>query len=382
MAIRQKDYDAIVNDYINDVPLEEIVKQHSLSSCNYIYKILKIKNIPKKKGNWTIEHTKILYEYYPTTDWDVLLELLKPFPKDTILHQASKLQIKRLIHSDYSEDELNILHKNYKTMSTKELAILLPNRTESSIITKGYRLGLVNREKWSEEDSELLKKLYLVKTNKELGEIFNRTTGSIMGQGQNLGLNKNPEAHIYVDYDREKLTKDLREFANILGRTPIAIEVDANKGMAHSQTYGRCFGGYINACQSAGLEPNYDGNMFSSKTYRSKNNDLCLSQPELIITNLFIDNSLEYKKEAYYSAFTNDARCGFKRCDWFLLDGIIVEYFGMQRREGYKKRIKDKQEICLDNDLKLLELYPKDMKNGLKGLIDKFKEYGIELKIN
>jgi len=123
--------------------------------------------------------------------------------------------------------------------------------------------------------------------------------------------------------------------------------------------------------------------MFSPRTYRSKNNDLCLSQPELIITNLFINNDLLYEKEAYYSIFTDDIRCGYKRCDWFLSngDGIIVEFFGMERRESYKKRMVVKQTICKDNNLILLELYPEDMKHGLEGLINKFKEHGIVLNV-
>jgi len=382
MAKKRKDYDGVIKDYINDIPLKEIAVKYQLSDVNYIYKILKTNNIPKKKNKWTEEHTKLLYEYYPTATWEVLLEKLNPFPKDTILHYASKLKIERLIYNEYTEYELHMLCKFYELIPTKELVKYLPGRTESSIVTKANRIGLVSREKWNKDDSELLKKLYLTKTNEELGKIFHRTIGSIMGQGQNLGLNKDPEEHLYIIYNKEKLINDLKEFAKALGRTPIAFEVNENKDMAHYNTYRRCFGSYVNACQESGLEPNYDGNMYSSKTYRSKNNDLCLSQPELIITDLFIDNDLSYDKEVYYSAFTDDIRCGYKRCDWFLANDIIVEYFGMERREFYKKRMQEKQSICSDNNLILIELYPKDMKKGLEGLINKFKEHGIVLKIN
>ena len=44
--------------------------------------------------------------------------------------------------------------------------------------------------------------------------------------------------------------------------------------------------------------------------------------------------------------------------------------------------MQEKQSICSDNNLILIELYPKDMKKGLEGLINKFKEHGIVLKIN
>lgn len=308
-----------------------------------------------------------------------MLELLKPFDKDGIIHKASDLNIKRLLNSEWSEEDINILKEYYGEKSTKQLAILLPYRTESSIVTKGYKLGLESRIRWSDEDIEIFIKEYPIKTNKELANIFNRTPTAIMGEALKLGLKKDIEEHLYIIYDEEKLIRELKEYAQILGRTPLSYEVNENKNMAHSNTYRRCFDGYVDACQKAGLEPNYEGNIFSPRTYRSKNNDLCLSQPELIITNLFIDNVLEYEKEVYYSSFSDDPRCGYKRCDWFLVDGIIVEYFGMERRESYQKRMLEKQAICSDNNLILIELYPKDMRKGLEGLINKFKEYGIEL---
>jgi len=382
MAKKRKDYDGVIKDYINDIPLKEIAVKYQLSDVNYIYKILKTNNISKKKNKWTEEHTKLLYKYYPISTWEILLEILSPFPKDTITHKAHDFGITRTIGDDYSQEELDIIRKNYNKITTKELLKLLPYRTESGINTKANRMGLVSREKWSDEDLEKLRLIYSNKTNIELSNIFNRTPNSVMAQGLKMKLNKDPEEHLYIAYNKEKLINDLKEFAQVLGRTPIAFEVNENKDMAHYHTYRRCFDGYVNACQSAGLEPNYDGNMYSSKTYRSKNNDLCLSQPELIITDLFIDNDLSYDKEVYYSAFTDDIRCGYKRCDWFLANDIIVEYFGMERREFYKKRMQEKQIICSDNNLILLELYPKDMTKGMKGLINKFKEHGIELKTN
>jgi len=382
MASKKKDYDGVIRDYINDIPLKEIAEKYQLNDVNYIYYILRKNNIPKKKNKWTDKHTELLYKYYPTASWDILLEKLSPFPKDTISHYACNLKIERLVFNEYTEYEIYMLCKYYELIPTKELIKYLPGRTESSVVTKANRIGLVSREKWSDEDSIKLKSLYALKTNEELSKIFNRTSGSIMAQGQNLGLNKDAEEHLYIRYDNQKLIDDLKEFAQVLGRTPLSHEINENKDMAHYHTYRRCFDGYINACQLAGLEPNYDGNMYSSKTYRSKNNDLCLSQPELIITNLFIDNKLPYEKEVYYSTFTNDIRCGYKRCDWFLSNDIIVEYFGMERREFYKKRMQEKQIICSDNGLLLLELYPKDMTKGLKGLLNKFREHGIELKIN
>jgi len=378
-----EEYQLIIQDYLNGINCQEIAKKYGYSDGASIYYILKKYNIELNRNDiWSEEQIQILKTCYPATEWDELLELLKPFDKDGITHKASDLNIKRLLNSEWSEEDIDILKEYYGEKSTKQLAILLPYRTESSIVTKGYKLGLESRIRWSDEDIEIFIKEYPIKTNKELANIFNRTPNAVMAQGVKLGLKKDLDEHLYITYDKEKLIRDLKDFALFLGRTPLAQEISENKEMAHHNTYGRCFNGYVNACQVAGLEPNYSGNIFSNNTYRSKNNDLCLSHPELIITNLFIDNSLGYEKEVYYSAFTDDIRCGYKRCDWFLANDIIVEYFGLQRKEFYQKRTEEKQKICKDNNLTLLELYPEDMKHGLKGLINKFKEHGIKLNVN
>lgn len=377
MAKQQKDYTGIINDYLDGMSPNEIADKYNLNDGSYVYYILKKNNIPKRNNKWTENHIELLKVYYPLGEWDVLLELLKPFNKDDITHKAKYFGITRTIGDDYSPEELEIINKYYSLITTKELLKMLPYRTESGINTKACKLGLESRIRWSDEDIEIFIKEYPIKTNKELANIFNRTPNAVMAQGVKLGLKKDLEEHLYITYNKEKLISDLKEFALFLGRTPLAQEVSENKEMAHHNTYGRCFNGYVNACHEAGLEPNYSGNIFSNNTYRSKNNDLCLSQPELIITNLFIDNSLGYEKEVYYSAFTDDVRCGYKRCDWFLENDIIVEYFGLQSKEFYQKRTEEKQRICKDNNLTLLELYQEDMKHGLKGLISKFKDYGI-----
>lgn len=135
---------------------------------------------------------------------------------------------------------------------------MLPYRTESGINCKAYKLGLVPREKWSDEDSLKLTKEYSIKTNKELSDTFHRTPNAIMAQGLKLGLKKDLDEHLYITYNEEKLINDLKEFAQVLGRTPISNEVNENKDMVHSNTYRRCFNNYIDACQKAGLEPNYE----------------------------------------------------------------------------------------------------------------------------
>lgn len=379
----EDDYKLIIEDYLDGMSCSDIAKKYGYTDGASIYYVLNKYNIELNRYDlWTNEQQQILKEYYPTSEWEILLDKLKPFDKDGIIHKASDLNIKRLVNSEWSNNEVNILNNNYGKISSKKLQELLPYRSVEAINTKACKLGLESRIKWSDEDILKLMIEYPIKTNKELSIMFGRTMSAIMGEAIKLGLKKDLDEHLYRTYNEEQLINDLKEFAKTLGKTPTVFEVDENKDMAHSQTYIRMFNGYVNACQKAGLEPNYEENIFITRTYRSKNNDLCLSYSEYVITNLYIDNNISYKKKIYYSDLTDDPRCGHKRTDWVLLNNIIVEFFGMPEKEFYQKRIKEKQEICADNNLILIELYPDDIKRGknLTGLINKFKKYGIIIK--
>lgn len=385
MGQSKYDHQAIIKDYLDGMDSKEIVVKHKLGDVNYIYHILRKNNIDAQRNSkWTFEFNKLLEERYPTADWEELLEIFKPFNKDDILHKASKLKINRLINAIWSEDEINILREFYDKVSSRELQELLSYRSETSINTKAYKLGIESRIKWSDEEIERLKKEYPYYLNAELSRMFgNRTSGAIMGMGIKLGLSKDQNSHLESIYNEEMLISEFKDFAKELGRTPIGIEVSENKSMAHAKTYERYFGSYTGACKAAGLIPCYDNSVYVTHVYYSKNNDLCLSQAELQITNLYIDNNIEYQKEVLYRDLVKDDYRGFKRCDWVIGD-LVVEYFGMPERTSYQKRIVEKRELCESNNLQLLELYPEDIGRGkcLDGLVKKFKSVGITIYNN
>jgi len=382
MGIKKFDHKGVIEDYLSGMDTKEIVKKHKLNDINYIYHILKKNNIKTQRNyKWTPQLIGLLSDKYPTTEWDELLIIFKPFSKEDIFTKASKLKIKRLLNAVWTEDDINILKEYFGKVSSKELQELLPYRSVESINTKANKIGLESRIKWSEDEIDRLKREYPYHLNDELSRMFgNRTADAIMGMAVKLGLSKDQDSHLESIYNKNMLILEFQDFAIELGRTPIGIEVSANKNMAHAKTYERYFGSYIGACKAAGLVPCYDNSVYVTRAYYSKNNDICLSQAELQITNLYIDNGVEYKKEVLYRDLVKDDYCGYKRCDWVLGD-LIVEYFGMPERESYQKRIVEKREICKRNDLQLLELYPEDIKRGknLEGLIKKFRLVGINL---
>lgn len=378
--------DNIISEYINGVPLKEIANKYECEQGTILNFIDKY-NIPRRNNRWTKEQIQILKDKYSSETWDNLLELLFPFSKEDIEKKACKLKIKRdCYYGMYSQEDIDWLLINYSTSSNNDILKRFPNRTLQAIRTKASELGVKIREFWSEEELEKLKELYpYEKDNYKLADIFNRSRDAIVLTAGKLGLKKEflkSDTEETKEQKRIEMIKDLQDFANELGRTPFQSEVAENKNIACETSYRRFFGSYSEACVQAGLEPNM--NIFGDckPVLLSKNNDICLSKYELYITNIFIDNNLKYIKEALYKdIIKDDYRCGLKRCDW-LIDGIIVEYFGLMDKDYYKKKVIEKMQICKDNNVRLIDLYPNDIINNFAGLREKFYNYNINLNIN
>jgi hypothetical protein len=371
------DADNFIKDYNSNMTIEEIAKKYGYTSLSSVYKLIKKFGLPPRLNRWTKEKITLLKQNYPYADWNILLEILSPFKKEDIITKAYKLKIKRECYG-YSPEDEQYLIDNYDSISIKELCDKL-NKTEASIMTKANKMGLVKMEKWSNDDIEKLIKLYSYYTNEELLKFFpNRTITGISSMAtMKLNLHKDEKylSDKHYKQEKERMLKDLIKYANELERTPTCEEIQENKKLSGIASYHRIFGSYSEACQLAGLEVN--ANLFGSPIhYLSKNGDLCLSKKELEITNLLIDNNIKYKKEVLYRDILQDDELPYIRCDW-LIDDVIVEYFGFPEKEDYKLRMNAKINLCKENNLQLIDLYQKDIRKKFKGLISKFAKYGI-----
>jgi hypothetical protein len=375
------DKDEFISDY-HKLSIDDLKRKYGYKSDSSIYRLVKEFGLPFKNNHWSEEQIQILKEKYAYESWDNLLKLLHPFRKEDIITKAYKLGLKRECYG-YSDEEIKILKENYGKVSFEEIKKLLPNKTESSIMSKASKLGLVMREKWTEEEIEKLKELYPYYTNEELQKFFpNRTISSISSMAtMKLNLTKaSSYKEKYKEQTRQKLLQKLKDFAKELGRTPTIDEINKNKEMPGAMSYHRYFGSYTNACELAGLEVN--AAIFGkSYHYVSKNGDVCLSSKELEITNILIDNNINYEKEVLYRDIIEDESLPLIRCDWLINDEIVVEYFGMPEKEEYQERMLEKIELCQDHDIKLIALFPEDLKRNYEGLVQKFKDFGIDIKI-
>jgi len=345
----------IKNNY-NKIPLSEICKKVSRSSST-ILKLISSWGIGRYQ--WTDDRIETLKELYPSGNYDLLMKKLENNNIDSIRHKASELNIVVEKNRDYSFDEIDFLIKNYNILSYEEIAKKL-NRTISGVYTKINNLGLKVNQPWINSDIELLKTVYPHYTNNHLSEKYftNRKPESIRTMALKLGIHKTKEKGVKW-YDADQMIEQLKELGERLGRTPYGSEL-VLYGLPSVKTFERRFGGYRNACELANLDSN--SSLFGeSSTYYSKNNDLCFSKSELKITNFLINNNIDYKKEEMYNEYCEDDRCGLKRVDWVIEKNIFVEFFGMPEKDYYFERMEEKRNICKDNNIKLIEVFRKDL---------------------
>ncbi|MFF3148479.1 homing endonuclease associated repeat-containing protein, partial [Streptomyces sp. NPDC057927] len=201
------------------------------------------------------------------------------------------------------------------------------------------------------------------------------------GMADILGLKKEEEAfEKYREFTREKLLIKLRELYVKLGRVPMQEDITDDKDMPGIVTYHRMFGSYSRACELIGLQANASifGRVYG--TYDQDGN-VCLSKSEKLIGDILIENNIKFEKEILYKNIIPDYDSKNIRCDWLIDNKVVVEFFGMMDRDDYKIRANAKIRLCEKNNIKLVKLYPEDIRYNFLGLINKFKEAGFELKV-
>lgn len=322
----------------------------------------------QKRKQWTQQEKDLLKKIYPTYSWGELTNIFQT-SKDCITHKAKQLRIKREMvnFAKWTQEDIKYLKEEYGKTDTKTIAENL-GRTTSAVVTKADKLGLKTRNYWSEEEIELLKEVFPKYGNQELVELYfnNRSEKAIDDMGQKLGLLKEdlpPQKQ--KQFTKEQLLEDIKNVYKKLGRTPLLTELRLY-GLPSERTINRYFkNGYRGICKEMGWKIN--NNLFGKNSvHYSKNGDICLSWSELIITNFFIDNSIDYiKDELLYKDIFQCEEFGQKRIDWLIKDrenGFVVEYFGMAPRWNYKEKMNKKIELCKKYNIPLIALYPEDIK--------------------
>lgn len=307
-------------------------------------------------SKWSIEEVELLKEKYLLLSKEELEDLFYLRNYDAIRKKANELGLKKINGNYFTKEEEQYLIDNYNIMSAQEIAKVL-GRSVESIYTKSDRLGMEKSSKWTNEEINVLIENYSKYSNKYINDnlLKSRTPQTIGDKARQLGLHKSSDFS-YKQYDKGELIKLLQGYALKIGHTPMVSELLHNEEMPSCTTFSRYFGSYEQACLEANLQLN--SCLFGDYTTKSisKNGDICFSKSELIITNFFIDNNINFKKEMLYSDILQKDY-GYKRCDWYLIDyEIIVEFFGLLGKDYYLSKVKEKRRICNENNITLIEL--------------------------
>lgn len=308
-------------------------------------------------NSWTEKEESNLIAMYENSSQKDIMKLIKNKTWHQIQIKANRLKLFRR-KDYYSEDEIKFIQNNYGIMKSGKIATKL-GRSSRAVERKARELGLKKQFKWTNLEEDILIENYGKMSVEEIckSKLLNRTIDSIHHKANSLGLDKKQPS--YASISNKDLLDILREFYLKTNRTPTKDEL-GTLGLPSYYIYVERFETYSNACNLADIPIN--SGIFNFKIYYSKNEDMCWSNSEKLITDFFIDNDIYFEKEVYYSSLCSEGDCGHSRCDWVLYDGSLVEFFGMMKISEYKKVVEKKRKLCSLNNLNLIELFNNDLK--------------------
>jgi hypothetical protein len=174
---------------------------------------------------------------------------------------------------------------------------------------------------------------------------------------------------------KEDLLDDLIRISYELDRTPSQNDLKYFNDIASSSKYTGEFGSWNEAIKLAGLKPNND-------TYYSSKGIVCLSYYELLFTNMLEEYNIKFLKEEPYRKYINTDR--LYRFDYIIdIDNkrFFIEIFGITSKEDYYERTKNKIQLCEENNIDLIEIYPKDFTSyKLEDIHKMYEEKLINIK--
>lgn len=216
-------------------------------------KSLKLKKSDKGKKitSWSKEDVQTLKDNYDDkTVKELVVILNNKFTEIQIRNKVIKLNLKK--GNTWTDELIQYLKDNCGELSIQEMKDdKLKDFSEKAIYKKMYSLGLSDSDyyQWTEEDIEIMKKFYPLKTNKELQEEFfpELSLDKIKSKGKYLGLKKldivsykarcmNTNPDIWTDEEKALLIEHYGKMTNkelqmfyLPDRTIEAIKKQASK---------------------------------------------------------------------------------------------------------------------------------------------------------
>lgn len=218
-----KDIENIKNDYIDGISISEIAKKYNTTYGTIANKLKKIGIFKYTNKRWSKDDIDFLKNNYSDTEWSIILQKLSNWEKSEIISKASKLKLKRDIYF-WNEKDIETLIQSYKdNIPIKKIIELLNYKfTENAILTKAKKLNIHKRDWWTDEENELLTKVYHKNDMDEICKMFpNRNRKAIISHASSLGLSyKNIWEDDEVNFLKDNyISMSDQEIAGYLERT-------------------------------------------------------------------------------------------------------------------------------------------------------------------
>lgn len=222
----QEEINNIIIDYKNGMCPKDLGVKYNRNSSSIIHKLQDLGEFKPARNKWTKEDKQILIDNYSSMSIDDICKLMPYRTKQSIITKASELGLKNKIFF-WNENEIQILKDNYLLYGAEYVQEKLNNKfTISAIKTKAQKLGVVTSNKWTEEEHQIIRDYYSIKSVDEIAAMIpNHTRKSIIERAMELGIKS---GIFYTSKEEEYIrnnwqSKTDEEIAIVLNRTPKKI---------------------------------------------------------------------------------------------------------------------------------------------------------------
>lgn len=141
-----------------------------------------------KFNRWTNEEIHILIDGYENrlSVEEIYKKLDKRHSINSIYNKANNLGIVQ--KEKWTDEEINLIKEYYPIMTKKDFLKIMPNRTTDAIQGMAIKLNLVSGTVWKENEINYIKDNWKLVPDEVIAKYLNRTQRAVKWQREQLGL--------------------------------------------------------------------------------------------------------------------------------------------------------------------------------------------------
>lgn len=180
--------------------------------------------------------------------------------------------------------------------------------------------------------------------------------------------------------DKDFLISEIYRYIETYGMIPSTNSFRYNNDFPSLKAYTRIWGSFNNALLELGMTPVcFEIKSAFSKKCLSIDNHICNSTEECIVDNYLYSKNIVHEREVLYPYHPLYNVNHMKRCDFFIKTAngipIYIEYAGLVTNKAYAEKLNQKQQLALILNLNLIIIYPHQLGQLDKFLLDKIPQY-------